>query len=174
MLMHASWVHGNAVRVQNVENVVSVSFLAPGAEIVIAPGRGCWFHVPLPTPAIVAEHSQLEPGPGSEPRTVPVLESARTSLHRVSLLFGAGEGTLRNVHVHDGSAKVQEWNDLHVRGDHRLATDGQNSFTLATPHRVTCGIGLSFFFVADVGIDTASKSPAATLVVCAAGADFGS
>jgi hypothetical protein len=57
-----------------------------------------------------------------------------------------------------------------LEGEHRLALDGQNTFNLSTPHIVAWGIGISFFFVASIGFDTAI--PPARLILGAAGGDF--
>ncbi len=99
-----------------------------------------------------------------------ILNDVRTNLHRVFLLFDSVSGSIRNVHVYDGSAKVQEFNDLFLQGEHRLALDGQNTFNLAHPHTVVWGIGISFYFIASIGFDT--TIPPARLILGAAGGDF--
>jgi hypothetical protein len=150
MAMQASWVHGNALTVESPENLARVGHFGWGADMAIQPGKGSWFHIPLPTPVIVND--------------------VRTKLQRVFLLFDAVSGSIRNVHVYDGSSKLQEFNNLLFEGEHRLALDGQNTFNLATPHTVAWGIGISFFFIADIGFDT--SIPPARLILGAAGGDF--
>jgi hypothetical protein len=150
MTMNASWVHGNALTVETPEHLARVGHFGWGADMAIQPGKDSWFHIPLPTPVIVND--------------------VRTTLHRVFLLFDSVSGSIRNVHVYDGSAKVQEFNGLFLEGEHRLALDGQNTFNLASPHTVAWGIGISFYFIADIGFDSAI--PPARLILGAAGGDF--
>ncbi|MGE5444418.1 MAG: DUF6623 family protein [Ignavibacteriales bacterium] len=150
MPMHASWVHGNALTVESPENLARVGHYGWGADMLVQPGKGSWFHIALPTPVITGD--------------------IRTKLYRVFLLFRGDSGSIRNVHVYDGSSKIQEFNDLMFEGEHRLVLDGQNTFNLATPHTVAWGVGISFFFVASIGFDT--TIPPARLILGAAGGDF--
>jgi hypothetical protein len=80
-------------------------------------------------------------------------------------MFSAATG---DVHVYDGSAKVQKFNELHLESEHRLALDRQNTFNLSAPHTVVWGMGISF--VAAIGFD--SRMPDAPLIVASAGGDF--
>jgi hypothetical protein len=57
-----------------------------------------------------------------------------------------------------------------ITGEHRTALDGTNTFDLSTPHSVVWGMGISFFFIADIGFDT--HIPDARLIVSSAGGDF--
>jgi hypothetical protein len=152
MPMHASWVQGNALTVESPENLARVGHFGWGADMLVRPGKSSWFHIPLPTPVIVGD--------------------ARTQLHRVFLLFKTDPhtGSIRNVHVYDGSSKPQEFNDLFLEGEHRTQLDGMNTFNLATPHTVAFGIGISFFFVASISLDS-PVSPA-QLIVASAGGDY--
>ncbi|MBW8879501.1 MAG: hypothetical protein JF614_31595 [Acidobacteria bacterium] len=150
MAKYSSWVHGNALTVESPENLLRVGHYGWGADMLILPGKGSWFHIPLPTPVIVND--------------------VRAHLQRVFILFKSESGSIRNVHVYDGSSKPQELNDLLLEGEHRLSLDAQNTFPLEKPHTVVWGIGISFYFVADIGIDT--PTPAARLIVGAAGGDF--
>jgi hypothetical protein len=150
MAMYASWVHGNALTVESPENLARVGHFGWGADMQIKPGKASWFHIPLPTPVIVGDK--------------------RTNAQRVFLLFRSDSGSIRNVHVYDGSSKVQEFNGLVLGGEHRLALDGQNTFNLAHPHNVAWGMGISFFFVADIGFDT--TIPPSRLILGSAGGDF--
>ena len=51
MALHASWVHGNAVTVENPSSLDRVGHFGWGGDMTIKPGQSSWFHVPLPTPA---------------------------------------------------------------------------------------------------------------------------
>jgi hypothetical protein len=150
--MNASWVHGNALTVESPENLSRVGHFGWGADLAIQPGKSSWFHLPLPTPVITSD--------------------ARANLVRVFVMFKSdtGAGSIRNVHVYDGSSKVQEFNGLNLSGEHRTGVDGQNAFNLSAPHRVAWGIGVSFFFQAATGID--SPIPPARLIISAAGGDY--
>lgn len=150
MVMHASWIHGNALTVETPEHLARVGHYGWGADMAIMSGQASWFHIPLASPVIVAD--------------------ARTQLHRVFVLFRSDSGSIRNVHVYDGSSKVQEFNDILLSGEHRLGLDGRNTFNLIRPHAVIWGIGISFFFIADIGFD--SQIPPARLILGAAGGDF--
>jgi hypothetical protein len=120
-----------------------------GADMQIAPGKECWFHIPLPTPVIP--------------------NNSQSSLVRVFLMFEAEQGSIRSVHVYDGSSKVQEFNGLHLEGEHRFSIDGVNTFNLAKPHGSLFGIGVSFLFSA-IGFDSAI--PPSRLIVASAGGDY--
>lgn len=150
MALYASWIHGNALTVESPENLAKVGHFGWGADILIKPGKASWFHIPLPTPVIVADK--------------------RSNAQKVFLLFKSDSGSIRNVHIYDGSSKVQEFNDLVLKGEHRVALDGQNTFSLARPHTVIWGMGITFFFVADIGFDT--QIPPPHLIVASAGGDF--
>ena len=150
MALQASWIHGNALTVEAPQNLDRVGHYGWGADMAIKPGKDSWFHIPLPTPVIVND--------------------IRSKLNRVFIMFDAVSGSIRNVHVYDGSSKVQEFNGLMLEGEHRLQLDAQNTFNLSTPHTVVWGIGISFYFIAAVGIDT--PIPDARLIVGAAGGDF--
>lgn len=152
MALYASWTHGNSIVVENPENLARVGHFGWGGDMLIQPGKGSWFHIPVPTPVIVND--------------------VRTRLLRVFLLFriDPGQGEIRNVHVYDGVGKFQAFDGLHLQGDHGGGLDGSNTFNLPTPHTVVFGIGISFFFQAAVGFDSAI--PPAHLIVSTAGGDF--
>lgn len=150
MTMHASWVHGNALTVESPENLTRVGHFAWGADMQIKPGKSSWFHIPIPTPVIV--------------------DDVRTTVQRVFLLFSSEWGSIRHVHVTDGSFKIQEFEDLSLDGEHRSSLDGQNMFILAQPHKVRWGIGISFFYTAAIGFDT--PLPPSRLILGSAGGDF--
>ena len=151
MALHAMWTHGNALTVENPGSLDRVGHFGWGADMAVKPGQSSWFHIPLATPVIVGD--------------------VRTQVQILFLMFDAESGSIRNVHIYDGSGKVQEFNDLLISGEHRTALDGLNTFKLSEPHTVVWGMGISFFFVADIGFDT--RIPAARLIVSSAGGDFG-
>ncbi|MEU1283356.1 DUF6623 family protein [Kitasatospora sp. NPDC005856] len=150
--LHASWIHGNAMAVETPENLSRNGHFGWGADVDIIPGRSSWFHIAVPTPVIVSD--------------------VRTSLIKVFVLFSTdpGFGQLRRVHVWDGSAQVQQFEDLASEGDHRGGLDGQNTFVLSQPHVVAFGIGISFFVVAAIGFDTPIAP--SRLILGTAGGDF--
>ncbi|KVC86001.1 hypothetical protein WJ47_25840 [Burkholderia ubonensis] len=150
MALHASWIHGNALTVENPGSLDRVGHFGWGADMAIKPGQSSWFHIPLATPVIVGD--------------------VRSKVQRLFLMFSATSGSVRNVHIYDGSGKVQEFNNLLLSGEHRTELDNANTFDLSAPHTVVWGMGVSFFFVADIGFDT--PIPDARLIVSSAGGDF--
>src|SRR4051812_14074034 len=128
MALYASWVHGNALTVESPQNLARVGHFGWGADMAIIPGKASWFHIPLPTPVIIGDK--------------------RTTVQTLFLLFKTNSGTIRNVHIYDGSSQVQQFNDLDLDGEHRLSLDGQNTFKLKQPHAVLWGMGITFFFQA--------------------------
>ena len=150
MSFHARWVHGTALTVENPENLIRIGHFGWGADMQIAPGKASWFHVPLPTPVIP--------------------NGTQSSLLRVFLMFETEQGSIRNVHVFDGSSRVQEFNDLHLTGDHLRSLDSVNTFNLLQPHGSLFGIGVSFLFIADIGFDSAI--PPSRLILASAGGDY--
>ena len=82
MSFQASWIHGNALTVENPENLNRVGHFGWGADMDVKHGKSSWFHIALPTPVIVA--------------------GARSKLIRVFLMFKSEVGSIRNVHVYDG------------------------------------------------------------------------
>jgi len=150
MTFNASWVHGNALTVESPANLDRVAHFGWGADMQIKPGKASWFHIPLPTPVILAD--------------------AGTSLERVFVMFKTDSGEIRNVHLWDGSSRFHEFNDLNLEGDHSSGIDGLNTFNLPTPHRVLFGIGISFFFQASIGFDSAIPPP--RLILATAGGDY--
>jgi hypothetical protein len=109
-----------------------------------------WFHIPLPTPVI--------------------LNDSRSNLIRVFLLCETENGIIHNVHVYDGSYKVQEFNDVFLEGEHRIGLDGRNTFNLEQPHVVAFGIGISFFYAAAAALD--GNVEPSRLIVGSAGGDY--
>jgi hypothetical protein len=85
-------------------------------------------------------------------------------------MFETEQGSIRNVHVYDGSGKVHEFNDLMSSGEHRINLDGLNTFNLPSPHTVVWGIGISFLYIASIGID--SVIPPSRLILASAGGDY--
>ncbi|MFB9394169.1 DUF6623 family protein [Streptomyces coeruleoprunus] len=152
MALHASWVHGNAVTVESPEVLARQGHFGWGGDMEILPGKSSWFHITVPTPVIVSD--------------------VRTKLIKVFVLFRTDphRGRIRNVHVWDGSEKIQEFNDLSSEGEHRTGLDAQNTFSLNQPHTVIFGIGISFKCSAAIGFDTPIGS--SRLIIATAGGDF--
>jgi hypothetical protein len=152
MAIFASWAHGNALTVENPESLAEIRHMGWGTDMRVRPGQGSWFHIPVPTPVIVND--------------------VRAKLARVFVMFDSepGQGRIRNVHVFDGPNRIAEFNDLSLSGHHSGGLDGSNQFDLPTPHEVLWGIGVTFFFQAAVGIDSAIPPP--PLLVASGGGDF--
>ena len=94
MPLHASWVHGNALTVEDPSALERDGHNGWGRDLAFVPGKASWLHIPLPTPVIVADK--------------------RTTVQRFFLLFKAESCEIRDVHIFDGSSKVQEIGGLHA------------------------------------------------------------
>lgn len=149
MSMYASWVHGNAVTVESPENCRRVGHFGWGGDFSLTPGKASWFHIPVPTPVIVAD--------------------TRTRVQRLFVLYLAEGCEIRNLHVYDGSAKVHEFNGLSLDGEHRTGLDGANTFDLPNPHTLIFGLGLTVFVQAAIGFDTDIHT---RFIMSTAGGDF--
>lgn len=149
MALHASWVHGNAVTVENPENLTRVGHFGWGGELHFKPGKASWLHVALPTPVIVGD--------------------VRTKVQKLFLMFKTDACEIRNVHIWDGPVKVQDFNGLHHDGEHWNGLDARNTFNLSSPHTVVWGMGISFFAQASIGFDTVIDPK---LIVASAGGDY--
>lgn len=155
MTLHASWTHGNALTVENPENVARNGRFGWGADILMVDGRGGWFHIPVPTPVIELE--------------------GRTKVQKLFMLFeSAPGGTITSVHIWDGPTQIQQFNGLSLTGQHRGGLDAQNTFTLTAPHTVSWGMGISFFYqdTAINGSGIFGPPVQSRLIVSAAGGDF--
>lgn len=149
MALHASWIHGNDVTVENPENLLKIGHFGWGKDVSITPGKASWFHIAIPTPVIVAD--------------------TRTKIQKLFLLFETESCEIRNVHIWDGPNRIQTFDGVHLKGKHRTGIDATNTFNLSAPHTVLWGMSISFFVQAAIGID----SPITTrLIVSTAGGDF--
>src|SRR3954452_21613724 len=152
MPLTAMWTHGNAVTVENPENLNFVRHIGWGTELFFQPGKASWMHIPLPTPVILGD--------------------TRSKLLRVFLMFRVpnNDGQLRSVHLYDGPVRVRTFDGLSSTGDHWNALDGANTFKLDQPYTVVWGLGISFHFQASIGFD--SHIPPPLLQIASAGGDY--
>jgi hypothetical protein len=144
MGLHQVWVHGTAFAppenpsqgLENVDNVPYTDVLGLrqgwGATWIGNAGSANWFHVSIPTPAVV--------------------DDATASLKRVFVLFSTGQGlsgpglggpTVTDVHVWDGSNRIQTFGGLQGWGDRRGDLDGVNTFVLPSQPGIRFGVGIS-------------------------------
>jgi hypothetical protein len=146
------WIHGNAVTVESPENLKLIRHIGWATELSFIPGRASWAHVPLPSPVIIGD--------------------VRSKLIRFFLLFRVpnNDGRIQSVHLYDGPNRILTFDGLSSTGDHWNNLDSANTFTLSTPHPVVWGLGISFLFQADIGID--SSIPPPLLQISAAGGDY--
>jgi hypothetical protein len=166
MGLHQVWAHGTAFAppenpsqgLENVDNVPYTDVLGLrygwGATWIGNAGSANWFHVSIPTPTIV--------------------DDASASLQRVFVLFSTGQGlsgpgsggpTVTDVHVWDGSARIQTFGGLQGWGDRRGSLDSINTFVLPSAPRIRFGIGISV----RVQFETIGEQ---RIEFAAAGADF--
>ena len=165
MSISSSWIHGNALTIEspimfefnyNTEKMEEIGrfVLTPsGPGTWVDAERGgevSWFHLPIPT--INANVSPVK----------------RYELLRVFLLFWCEHAHIREVHVYDGSDKIQEFKVASLQGNY-LVQLKKNTFHFGMePHQVKSGISISFLFAANYAEDL----PHRRLFVAAAGADF--
>jgi hypothetical protein len=145
----AEWVHGNAVRPEFPDRLVSSENKGWGAEFRGKAGTSNWFHFPITTPVIE--------------------EGTRPLLSKIFVLFKSDEGAaidqgaaITNLHIYDGKNIVKSlacWR----RGNHTGAIDQSNTWRIDPPITIYSGLGIS----AEVEFRTESNITFAT-----AGADF--
>lgn len=156
MSKYTSWVHGNALTAESLDSILDITHFGWGTDVTMKPGEGSWFHVPLPTPAIV--------------------DGIAAKLTRVFLLYETDSVTIRNVHIYDGPRVLQQLNSLQLfKGDFRKQVVPANTYTLEKPRTVRSGIGISFFVLADAafGPSGSSEAPPTQFSIAAAGAEYG-
>lgn len=165
MLKHASWVHGNAVALEDPTNIILRHFgWGTEMQFLLSSGAaptGTWGHIPIPTPVIVND--------------------VRLKVQKFFLLFKTGQhAAIDNIHIYDGPKKifsldVVPGSNISARrtGDHSRAIDPQNTFTLPTPHEPEFGMSISFSF-RPVAVNTSLRpvDPEGKLMITTAGADF--
>jgi hypothetical protein len=144
MGLHSMWAHGTAFAppehpsqgLENVDNVPYTDVLGlrwgGGAVWVGDSGSASWFHVSVPTPAIV--------------------DGTAARLNRVFILFSTGEGlsgqglggpTVTDVHVWDGGSRIQQFGNVQGWGDRRGTLDMNNTFVLGSSPVIRFGVGIS-------------------------------
>jgi hypothetical protein len=163
MALQSLWVHGNTATIELnrrgrgiSENIIGIDVFLRGIEWTAQLGQcwdgaryrcqensDYWFHLPVPTLAIV--------------------NGTRARLRRATVLFTADSGVfLSALHVWDGPNRVFARDGLSSGGERLSPVDHWNSFALPDAE-VFFGIGISvqFHFV-----------PRAHIIVVAAGIDF--
>ena len=149
----AMWVHGNAIVAEHPENLLALDYRGWGPEFQLERGTKSWFHLAIPTPLI--------------------LDDQRPELVRVFLYFNAPEsdGYISEVHVYDGSERLQVFENLFLVGDRRASLmSGYNTFALPSPRVLYRGLGLSFLYQAS--LCSQEPCPHSYLSIAAAGGEF--
>src|SRR3954447_22417986 len=144
MGLHSMWAHGTAFAppehpsegLENVDNVHYTDVLGfrwgGGAVWKGDPGSASWFHISVPTPAIV--------------------DGTAAKLNRVFVLFTTGQGyslptqggpLITDVHVWDGANRIQTFGNLQGFGDRRTVLDANNTFALTSAPQISFGVGIS-------------------------------
>jgi hypothetical protein len=142
------WVHGTSLVTETHEHVPDDGRYGWGADVSVQPGKAAWFHLSVPI-------------------AVPS-DAIGVDVHEVYVKFKAEGGSLRSVHIYDGSTPVHAINDLQVEGEFRSQITAQNTFGLPQPHTLRSGLGISLWFIASIGFDT--QIPPSRFIVAAAGA----
>ena len=82
----------NGLTVENPGSLDRVGHFGWGRTWRSSPAKAVGFHIPLATPVIIGD--------------------VRAQVQRQFLMFDTSSGSIRNVHIYDGSGKVREFNDL--------------------------------------------------------------
>lgn len=142
----AMWVHGTSVQAER--EGYFISKVRPAWGAVFRTQGGEWFHFAVPTPVI--------------------FNGQDSTLQKVFVFYKTGLGAkITQLHIFDGSTKIQEFINLQFSGDHSKAIDGQNTW-ITNPVHIKFGLGLSI--LVEFGDATVSGVPEITFV--SAGADF--
>jgi len=165
MLKHASWVHGNAVVVED-PGSVTLRHVGMGTEMFFKfalGGRptGTWCHIPIPTPVIIND--------------------VRLKVQTLFLMFQTGQhAAIDNVHIFDGPSRIAMFDAAigsggagRREGNHLQSIDAANTITLQAPHEVIFGMSISFTF-RPVAVTTTlpGGDPEGRILISSAGADF--
>ena len=168
MAISTSWIHGNALTVEDPINVLDgrevgrlvLTHYGWGTQVTTEgrPVLFCWFHLPIPT---------IFP---------PLSKTEALRLNRVFLLFTSTDARIGQVDIYDNNTRIQEFTGLALDGDF-LTIGAQNTFNISAsteinlPYHVKGGIGLSFQFVSSIAIDAPPPTQPA-IMVAGAGAEF--
>ena len=165
MLKQASWIHGNAVVVED-PNSVTLRHVGMGTEMFFkfalgTQPTGTWCHIPIPTPVIVND--------------------VRLKVQTLFLLFQTGQhAAIDNVHIFDGASRIARFDTVvgnnaagRRSGNHLQSIDSSSTITLPTPHEVIFGLSISFTF-RPVAVTTTlpGGDPEGRILITSAGADF--
>jgi hypothetical protein len=165
MLKHASWIHGNAMHVEDT-SFVNVRRMGWGTELLHTFPQnftppGSWCHIPIPTPVI--------------------LDGARVRVQTLFLLFKTGQhAAIDNIHVFDGPRRIANFDVIpgsnysaRRTGNYSQGVAPQNTITLPSVHEVALGLSISFTFrPVALSVDRAPTDPEGSLLITSAGADF--
>jgi hypothetical protein len=146
------WIHGNAVVAEHPENLLALDRRGWGTECQLQRGTKGWFHMVIPT--LVILHDQ------------------RLQLVRVFLFFNTPQedGHISEVHVYDGSKRLELFENHSLAGDCRTLMSGYNTFALSSPQLLYSGLGCSFLYHAFIRHDEPIRP--SYLAIVAAGGDF--
>jgi hypothetical protein len=144
MALHQNWAHGTAFApaeepsgLNEVSGIDWTDVLGLrrgwGAFWEGKPGNAHWFHVSIPTPAII--------------------EGARVRLLRIYVLFLAGDpnvsspgsagANITDIHVYDGPNRIATFGTFNLSGDRRAGIQGGNTFAVQARPQISLGVGIS-------------------------------
>jgi len=136
--MTARWVHGTAFEAEYPDRLVRRERKGWGSSFFMKPGTTNWFHIAIPTPALI--------------------DGVRPLLSRIFVLYGASRGagatfgsTLTDVHVYDGKNKVWGF-DGERDGGHTGSIDSDNTFSIDPPLTIYSGLGISVCAICPKGL----------------------
>lgn len=98
-LIHASWIHGTSIEAELTDQFVFARRYGFYSLFDGKPNTLNWFHYAIPTPVIV--------------------DSRRLRLDSIMLCFATDpDVTVTNIHVYDGSTRIQTYDGLALSGNH--------------------------------------------------------
>lgn len=159
MRFETVWVHGTSIRIENPENLVRYNTYGWGTDVIFPKRQtieipGSWFHASLPTTLSLAEWED-------------------TYLLSVEILFLAIHCHLDKVDIYDGSHFIESQSWRPLDGDWRFTKgndDNWNKYVLDRPHRMFCGVGVSFHVSVDGNAPPFRED--VRLIVASVGANF--
>ncbi|MGI5271832.1 DUF6623 family protein [Nonomuraea sp. CA-218870] len=122
MALTAMWTHGNAVIPETPDLLLQCTRFGFGTQVKLKRGTQQWFHVPMPTPVILA---------GVRPR-----------LKRIFILGNSDVSScIRRVHIFDNTNRIEDRGVL-ICGN-KLSITPDNTITMN--HGVSFGLGITMF-----------------------------
>ncbi|MBS0122851.1 DUF6623 family protein [Thetidibacter halocola] len=147
----AVWVHGSSVTPERRGDLSAAQVFGSGARYHAKPGQRAWFHVQVPTPALI--------------------DDIRPVCTKIFLMFQTSGARMEALHVYDGAHRVAQFDDLAFDGDHHIGFDAANARLLFPCPTIQSGLSLSSLIHFGPGV-ASGQSTDPWVHFTTAGADF--